>query len=127
MVRGYSASSCTLTVTYTGPSGISGSQLSNGQSVSVAHYQGETTMFTFYVPSGASNFTAALSNVTNDVDLYTRYGAEPTTSVYDCRPYYASGRSETCSHSGPQAGMWYIMTRGYSSAASSATLTVSYY
>ena len=31
---------------------------------------------------------------TGDGDLYVRFGSQPTTSAYDCRPY-ASGNAET--------------------------------
>jgi serine protease len=39
-------------------------------------------------------FVAAMTG-TGDPDLYVRYGAQPTTTTWDCRPY-TSGASEQC-------------------------------
>ena len=36
-----------------------------------------------------------MSGGSGDADLYTRFGSQPTTSSYDCRPY-ASGNNESC-------------------------------
>ncbi|MGB0652354.1 MAG: PKD domain-containing protein [Thermoplasmatota archaeon] len=48
-----------------------------------------------------------------DGDLYVRQGALPTTSSYDCRPY-TTGNDESCSHSNPTSGWWYIGMYAYS-------------
>lgn len=64
------------------------------------------------VPSGASNLVIATSGGSGDVDLYTRFGAAPTTGTYDCRPY-KNGNNETCTVANPQAGTYQIMLRGY--------------
>ena len=58
--------------------------------------------------------TAAGCGGSGDGDLYVRYGSQPTTSSYDCRPY-RWGNDESCSISNPQAGTWYISIRGYNS------------
>jgi serine protease len=55
--------------------------------------------------------------------MYVRFGAAPTTSTYDCRPYLV-GSNESCNFSG-KAGTWYVMVRGYT-AFSGVTLTGSY-
>ena len=59
-----------------------------------------------------------------DADLYVRFGAQPTTSTYNCRPYL-SGAAETCDVTVP-AGQTsaYVMVRGYTSA--NYNLTISY-
>jgi len=43
-----------------------------------------------------------------------RYGAEPTHTAYDCRPY-AAGNVESCSFTSPQAGTWHVMLYAYAS------------
>lgn len=82
------------------------------------------TDFSLNVPSGASLLTATMSGGTGDADLYTRYNALPLTTSYDCRPYTV-GNNETCTHTNPSAGNWYISIRGYS-AYSGVTLTFGY-
>lgn len=76
------------------------------------------------IPAGATNLSISTSGGTGDVDLYYRFGAEPTTGVYDCRPYQG-GNNETCTEASPSAGTHYIMLHGYS-AYSGVTLNVSY-
>ncbi|AWF81716.1 peptidase [Microbulbifer sp. A4B17] len=70
--------------------------------------------FTLDVPSGASSLTVDMSGGNGDGDLYVRYGATPTTSNWDCRPY-VTGNDESCSFSNPAAGTWYISIQGYTS------------
>ena len=62
--------------------------LQNG--VPVENLSGATNdelRFTMEVPAGASNLEIQISGGTGDADLYVRFGAAPTTLVYDCRPY----------------------------------------
>ncbi len=55
----------------------------------------------------------ATSAGTGDVDLYVRFGAAPTKSAYDCRPFSA-GNVETCGWSSrPTAGRYWIWLHGY--------------
>lgn len=68
--------------------------------------------FTLNVASGMSSLDVQMSGGTGDADLYVRFGSQPTTSSYDCRPY-TSGNSENCNFNNPQAGTWYISVRGY--------------
>ncbi|MBY6211519.1 S8 family serine peptidase [Microbulbifer agarilyticus] len=76
--------------------------------------------FTLDVNSGMSTLEVLMSGGSGDGDLYVRYGSQPTTSSYDCRPY-RWGNNESCSISNPQSGTWYISIRGYS-AYSGVTL-----
>jgi serine protease len=76
------------------------------------------------VPAGATNLSVRTSGGTGAVDLYVRAGAEPTASVFDCRPYVV-GNEESCSFSQPQAGSYYIGLYGYK-AFSGVTLTASF-
>jgi serine protease len=63
------------------------------------------------VPSGASNLQFQTSGGTGDADLYVRFGAAPTMSTWDCRPF-ASGNNETCTFASPAAGTWHVMVVG---------------
>ncbi len=76
------------------------------------------------VPAGATNLRIEISGGSGDADLYVRYGAEPSTATYDCRPYL-NGNSEACEAATPTAGTYYIMVRAYS-AYSSVRLRASY-
>ena len=60
----------------------------------------------------------------DNADLYVKFGSQPTTSSYDCRPY-RNGNEETCSFASPAAGTWYVMVRAWSTF-SGVTLTGSY-
>ena len=102
-----------------------GSVLQNGVPVSaISGASGSQQTWTMNVPAGASNLKFAISGGTGDADMYVRFGAAPTTSTYDCRPYL-SGNNETCNIATAQAGTYYVMLRGYT-AFSGVTLTGSY-
>ncbi|WP_170940693.1 S8 family serine peptidase [Pseudoalteromonas sp. NBT06-2] len=57
----------------------------------------------------------AISGGSGDADIYVRYGAQPTTSTYDYRPY-KGGNNETVDVASDklQDGRWYVMVRAYS-------------
>ncbi|NVK88588.1 MAG: pre-peptidase C-terminal domain-containing protein [Gammaproteobacteria bacterium] len=100
-------------------------QLENGvPKVDLSGAQAEQVIYQLSVPSDASGLTFTINGGTGDADLYVRFGAEPTTSEYDCRPY-RNGNNETCSFNTPQAGVYYVMLRGYS-AYSGLTLVAQY-
>jgi serine protease len=69
--------------------------------------------YTINVPAGASNLNLTSSGGSGDADMYVRFGSQPTTSAYDCRPY-RSGNAETCSFATPQAGTYHVSLRAYS-------------
>ena len=107
-----------------GGGGGPGNVLENG--VALTGQSGGASAATYYtmdVAAGASNLTFAMSGGTGDADMYVRFGQQPTTSTYDCRPY-KSGNNETCNVTA-QTGTWHVMLRGYS-AYSGVTLTGSY-
>ncbi len=64
------------------------------------------------VPAGASQLKVQIANGSGDADLYVRYGANPSLSKYDCRPYLY-GNNETCTFNSPSAGTWYIGVYAY--------------
>ncbi len=68
------------------------------------------------VPNGASNLLFALYGGTGDSDIYVKYGAEPTSTSYDCRPF-TSSNNETCFFPAPQGGVWYVQVKGYRASA----------
>ncbi len=80
--------------------------------------------YTVTVPAGALNLEVNMTGGGGDADVYVRYGAQPTSGNYDCRPY-ESGNNETCTFASPQAGTWYISIQGYT-AYSGVSLTASY-
>ncbi|MEM9491777.1 MAG: M20/M25/M40 family metallo-hydrolase, partial [Myxococcota bacterium] len=75
----------------------------------------------FDVESG-SDFLAQITG-TGDADLYVRFGAPPTTSSWDCRPYIG-GSSETCDLPVPSGQTQaYVMVRGYTAATYDLSVT----
>lgn len=72
-----------------------------------------------YAPMAAAGGTVFRVSMTgtNDADLYVRFGAAPTTSAYDCRPYRADS-NETCELTVPDGGAEaHVMVRGYTEAS----------
>ncbi|HNS20344.1 MAG TPA: pre-peptidase C-terminal domain-containing protein [Sedimentisphaerales bacterium] len=124
MVRGFNAfSGVTLLASYGG--GGAGTLLENGVSVTgIAGAKASETLFRIEVPSGQTSLSIVITGGTGDADLYVKYGASPTVSSYDYRPYLA-GNEETVTAPSPTGGTWYIMIRGYS-AYTGLTLTASY-
>jgi Zn-dependent metalloprotease len=74
---------------------------------------GTMLTFTMDVPAGASNLVFQISGGSGDADMYVRFGAPPTTSTYDCRPY-RSGNNESCTFATPSAGTWHVGVRAFS-------------
>ena len=113
--------SVTKSVTVTTTSSV----LQNGVGITISdatvnHKQN----WTMAVPAGATNLVFTMSGGTGDADMYVKFGAAPTTSSYDCRPY-VSGNAETCTMSPVQAGTYYVMVNAYA-AYSGVTLKGSY-
>lgn len=103
----------------------SASELTNGEPVTgLSGSRGSAQYWTVTVPSGASNLVIKTSGGSGDSDLYVKFGSNPTTSSYDCRPY-RTGTSETCRFSSPSTGTYHIMLNGYA-AYSGVTLSASY-
>ena len=85
---------------------------------------GNNTLYKVVIPAGASNLNIAISGGSGDVDLYTRFGAAPTSNGYDCRPY-RNGNNESCTVAAPQAGTYYVQLTAYQ-AYSGVTLKASW-
>src|SRR5205085_2912737 len=76
------SASPSVTVT-TGPS-----TLTDG--VPVSNLSGATGSQQFWVmnvPAGKDTLTVTISGGSGDADLYVRFGAQPTTTTFDCRPF----------------------------------------
>jgi len=123
MVRGYATySGLTLVASYSG--GV-GEELQNGVPVTpISGAQNSEKIYRIQVPAGQTNLEIASWGGTGDADLYVKFGARPTTTDYDYRPFLA-GTDETVSVNNPTAGTWYIMLRGYSDY-SGASLKATY-
>jgi hypothetical protein len=82
--------------------------------------------FAPYTVAAGSSFRAALSGPEgSDVDLYVRFGAQPTASQYSCRPYEGDS-SETCELTVPAGETQvFVSVRGYRSEAA-VTLDVNH-
>jgi len=75
--------------------------------------QGGFRYYSMDVPAGASNLSFLMDLGSGDPDMYVKFGAQPTLSNYDCRPYESSNTDELCTFSTPQAGTYYIMIHAY--------------
>jgi serine protease len=88
--------------------------LANGVAqTAIAGARGNEKFYVITVPAGTARLTFDISGGTGDADLYTKRGAKPTSSSYDCRPY-RNGNTETCLVSSPAAGKYYVRIYGYS-------------
>jgi serine protease len=94
--------------------------LTNGQQINVTlTAAGDQKFYKISVPAGKSQLQVVMTgpacgllSCALDADLYTKLGARPTDTVYDCRPY-TQGNAETCTHASPAAGYWYVRVYDY--------------
>ena len=117
--------STTISLTVTGSTGTT--YLQNGVPVTNLSAAANTQlMFQLVLPTDTpiSNLKFVISGGTGDADMYVKYGAPPTLTTYDCRPY-VSGNSETCTIGTGVAGTYYVMLNAFA-AFSGVTLTASY-
>lgn len=94
--------------------------LTNGVPVSnLSGAAGENLRFYLDVPAGHENLSFSISGGSGDADLYLRFGSEPTTSNYECRPW-RNGNNETCDGGDfdtTRNGRYHVLVRGYSGAS----------
>jgi serine protease len=94
--------------------------LSNGVPVdNLSGDAGENLYFYLDVPAGHENLSFSISGGSGDADLYVKYGSQPTTSDYDCRPW-RNGNAETCDGTDfdtSRDGRYHVMVRGYTGAS----------
>ncbi|MCF2857152.1 pre-peptidase C-terminal domain-containing protein [Pseudoalteromonas sp. SMS1] len=109
MLNGYAAySGVSLVGSYSATTNPGNRQEWTGLSASKSNW----THNTFDVPAGTAKLTVTISGGSGDADLYVRFGSQPTTSSYECRPY-ENGNSETCTITNPNAGTWHLGVRAY--------------
>ncbi len=107
------------------PTPIADNTLANGvSSAAVDGIKDSEKVFLVNVPSGAKNLVIQMSGGQPDADLYVKFGARPTVSSYDCRPYTATN-NEKCTIASPKAGQYQVVIRGYS-AFSNVAVKASY-
>ena len=86
--------------------------LQNGVSQLASGARGEEVHFSMNVPAGVSTLTFDTNGGSGDADMYVKFGAQPTSSDYDCRPY-KGGNVEHCEISNVQQGTYFVMLSGY--------------
>ena len=92
-------------------------ELSNGETVSgIAGSGGEELLYSLAVPAGASDLSFVMNGGSGDADMYVKFGAEPSASDWDCRPY-EFGNDESCAIDPVQTGTYYVKLIGYTDFA----------
>jgi Zn-dependent metalloprotease len=88
--------------------------LTNGVALTgISGASGSAKYYHLDVPASRA-VTFTLSGGTGDADMYVKFGSQPTTTSYDCRPY-KSGNAESCALAAKTtAGRYHVMLRGYS-------------
>ena len=94
-----------------------GTALVNGETVSaISGSAGDELLFTLDVPAGASNLSFVMNGGSGDADMYVKFGAEPSASDWDCRPYLF-GNNESCPIDPAQSGTYFVKLVGYTDFA----------
>jgi len=120
MIRAYAAySGVRLIADYETPPALPESISQSG----ISGARNQFVNFEVFVPAGRSRLTVTINGGSGDADLYTRFGQNPTTTAYDCRPF-RDGNSEVCTINNPRSGTHFIRLRGYR-AFSGVTLNAS--
>lgn len=87
--------------------------LTNGVSVGPSSAaKGNKIYYSFTIPAGATQAVFAITGTSGDADIYVRFGAVPTESSWDYRPYGVTA-TETVTVNNPAAGTWYVMIHAY--------------
>jgi leucyl aminopeptidase len=100
------------------------SVLENNVAVTVSGASKEEVMFTFEVPADATRLSFTTNGGSGDADLYIRFGAAPTLSVYDCKST-SSSSNETCDIASLETGTYHVMVLAWNQI-SNVSLTASY-
>ena len=99
--------------------------LTNGVTVTgIGASTGTWKHYKITVPASQTSLAIVMSGGSGDADMYVKRGAQPTSSVWDYRPYL-NGNNETVNVTNPVAGDWYISLYAYSTY-SSTTLKATY-
>lgn len=96
--------------------------LTSGVPVSLGSMAANATKtYTIVVPAGKTSLSFKTSGGTGDIDIYSKFGAAPTTALYDLKSD-GSTNTETITVSAPKAGTYYVLVKAYA-ASSGASLT----
>jgi hypothetical protein len=99
-----------------------GNVLTSGVAVSVGSLaKNATKTYTISVPAGKTSLTFKLSGGTGDGDIYAKFGAAPSTTVYD-KKSDGSTNAETITISTPQAGTYYLLIKAYAAMSGASVL-----
>ncbi|WP_334049782.1 S8 family serine peptidase [Alteromonas gracilis] len=96
----------------------------SGQLTNLSGTRRNWDRYTWTIPEGVTRMTIQTSGGSGDADLYVKFGSQPETSSFDCRPYQ-NGNNEVCTFDAPASGTWHIGIRAYSSYRG-VTLSYSY-
>mgnify|MGYP003631350329 FL=1 len=96
----------------------------SGQLTGLSASRSNWNRYTWTIPEGVTTMTVQTSGGSGDADLYMKFGSQPETSDFDCRPY-ENGNNEVCTFQAPAAGTWHIGIRAYTTY-SGVTLSYSY-
>lgn len=96
-----------------------------GQVNGLSGAAGSWQYFKITVPAGHTTLDASIFGSIGDADLYLRFGALPTLTRWDARPYM-NGSNESVRMQNWPAGDWYIGINGYSSYSTLILQGVSY-
>jgi leucyl aminopeptidase len=100
------------------------SVLENNVAVTVSGASKEDVLFTFEVPADATSLNFITNGGSGDADLYIRFGAAPTLSVYDCKST-SSSSNETCDVTSIETGTYHVMVHAWNQI-SNVSLTANY-
>ena len=118
-------SSIALTITSLSQISLAATVLENGTPLTgISGASGSTSLYTLDVEAGATALNFNTTGGAGDADLYVKFGGEPSSSSYDCRPY-VGGNEEACDISNIQEGTYHVMIQGYSTY-SGLTLNANY-
>ena len=99
--------------------------LQNGVAVNnLSAAKGEGLRYVLDVEKQGRALSFDITGNMGDADLYVKYGAEPTSTDYDCRPYQ-TGSNEKCTFEAAPQGRYNVLMLGYE-AFSDLTLTAQY-
>lgn len=85
---------------------------------------GNWQQFSVNIPAGTDALNVVLSGEMGDADLYVRFGSDPSSDAFDCRPFLDSS-NELCTIANPRAGAWHIGINGFTDYTN-ATLTATW-
>lgn len=88
-----------------------------GQVNGLSGATGSWQYFKITVPAGHTTLDVSIFGSVGDADLYLRFGALPSLTRWDARPYI-DGSNESVRMLNWPAGGWYIGINGYTSYSS---------